>query len=199
MVSKLGIHSDIFSLGVLFHELCTGKKPLGESTEPYGEYLLENDSKMQLTSESIFFSLISSMLEPQPRKRPVIESVIDSLCKLIELRPSWPIRKKKTLEEIKPGSRVISGWPSRQLYETAPSELRTSWPKRENTAPRKTRITKKKKTRRVIGKWPSKRMYEEAASGLRPSWPKREKNNSKPRLKLKIKHKLRTWLKKIKL
>lgn len=80
---KISFHSDIFSLGVLFHEISCGSKPLGGKSVYYGKYLLEFSPSISLDNKSIFLELIKSMLEYNPEKRPLISKVISSLSKIL--------------------------------------------------------------------------------------------------------------------
>ena len=91
---KLGYHSDIFSLGVLFHEMACGTKPLGEKSVPYyGQHLLSFAPSMRLTSRSSFFELVSSMLNYDTGQRPNIQGVIGSLSEILGYEETKPSEK----------------------------------------------------------------------------------------------------------
>ena len=80
---ELGFHTDIFSLGVLFHEMACGHKPMGNETEPIGKHMLAYAPKMKLCSTSAFYPLVSGMLKFDPNHRPKIEQVISELTALL--------------------------------------------------------------------------------------------------------------------
>ena len=102
--AMIGLHSDIFSLGVLFHEIACGKKPLGNKSIPYGEYLLSYTPSLQLSSKSRFFGIVSAMLQFEVDRRPSIQIVIDRLAELlgIDLAPETiaSIERSDDLDEI---------------------------------------------------------------------------------------------------
>ncbi len=80
---KLGFHTDIFALGVLFHEVACGQKPMGNETEPFGKHILTYAPKMKLGSDSPFYLLVSGMLKFDPNHRPKIEQIISELSALL--------------------------------------------------------------------------------------------------------------------
>lgn len=80
---KLGLHTDIFALGVLFHEMACSLKPMGNETEPFGRHMLTYAPKMKLSSGSSFYPLVSGMLKFDPDHRPKIEQVINELSGLL--------------------------------------------------------------------------------------------------------------------
>lgn len=80
---RLGFHTDIFALGVLFHEMACGQKPMGNETEPFGRHLLTYAPKMKLSSVSSLYPLVSGMLKFDPDHRPKIEQVLKELSGLL--------------------------------------------------------------------------------------------------------------------
>jgi Serine/threonine protein kinase len=83
---KLTCKSDIFSLGVLFHQYFTAELP-GFNTEEYdcvAEAILEGD-EISISSEIAdpVSGIIRSMLSLKPEDRPTMKAVYDSLHKLV--------------------------------------------------------------------------------------------------------------------
>lgn len=83
--AMIGLHSDVFSLGILFHEISCGKKPLDDKAIPYGQHLLTFGPSVSLSKKSKFFNLVSGMLKFEANQRPSIQDVIDNLSELLGL------------------------------------------------------------------------------------------------------------------
>ena len=82
----LTTQADVFSLGIIFHEYCTGKRPFVSGAKPSELYYLgdaiNNDEEIILQDEVLgdhLTKIISHMLAKDSSKRPTVVDVLNDL------------------------------------------------------------------------------------------------------------------------
>lgn len=194
---KLGFHTDIFALGVLFHEMACGQKPLGDETEPFGRHMLTYAPKMKLGSDSAFYPLVSEMLQFDPNHRPKIEQVINELSALLGVDAESVLEPSKDGVGSNPEPKIIEARPPPQspglkgMLNRAWRWFKKDWP--DETRPIKTSIpagpvggpwgprsNEPKIKTTMAGGAVSAKLLSEAPEKFRVTLPKRPVTKSKP-------------------
>lgn len=187
---KLGFHTDIFALGVLFHEMACGQKPLGNETEPFGKHMLTYAPKMILSSDSAFQPLVSGMLKFDPYHRPKIEQVISELSTLLGVDVKGKFEPTKVGVGSAPKPKIIEARPPppppglkgmlvkawRWVTKDRPDEskpIKTSIPVGPDGGPWGPRSNEPKIKTTMAGGAVSAKALSEAPEKLRVTLPKR--------------------------